>query len=270
MKNKWRKLVKKNLLCDEFCDFEIFNSYLINELNLSDTKFKIFQIDKKNKIDRNNIDIRICKHNIKICDVDFVFCSSCKRYIQNTEKFCSIVKNAPCKLCKYKNKIKKKFNLDYSDYLNMINKCNRSCEICLCKLKIGSSSRNACIDHCHNSNIVRGILCRNCNLGLGNFDDSIEFIEKSILFLKRGMSNIRYNKKKLKNINYDIDIICPISGESEDLIRYYDKDTKMIYGNINKYIAKSIGLFKDSVENLENAIKYLKKEKCPNDDYSME
>lgn len=43
-----------------------------------------------------------------------------------------------------------------------------------------------CIDHCHNTQIVRGILCTKCNTGLGMFDDNIEKLQAAIKYLKDG------------------------------------------------------------------------------------
>lgn len=40
------------------------------------------------------------------------------------------------------------------------------------------------VDHCHTRGQVRGLLCNNCNLGLGKFRDSIETLERAILYLR--------------------------------------------------------------------------------------
>lgn len=40
------------------------------------------------------------------------------------------------------------------------------------------------IDHCHSTNIIRGILCSNCNLGIGHFKDDIDLLKKAINYLK--------------------------------------------------------------------------------------
>jgi hypothetical protein len=40
------------------------------------------------------------------------------------------------------------------------------------------------VDHCHGSGSVRGILCANCNNGLGHFHDSIEKLTAAIAYLK--------------------------------------------------------------------------------------
>ncbi len=39
------------------------------------------------------------------------------------------------------------------------------------------------VDHCHDSNVVRGLLCKSCNTGLGNFKDDIKRLRRAITYL---------------------------------------------------------------------------------------
>jgi hypothetical protein len=41
------------------------------------------------------------------------------------------------------------------------------------------------IDHCHGTGAVRGLLCYNCNLGLGNFKDDPGLLKKAIRYLEK-------------------------------------------------------------------------------------
>ena len=41
------------------------------------------------------------------------------------------------------------------------------------------------VDHNHITNKVRGLLCKGCNMGLGNFKDSDEKISKAVDYLRR-------------------------------------------------------------------------------------
>ena len=41
-----------------------------------------------------------------------------------------------------------------------------------------------CVDHCHKTNVVRGTLCRKCNLALGYVNDDIDILNKLIDYLK--------------------------------------------------------------------------------------
>jgi hypothetical protein len=42
----------------------------------------------------------------------------------------------------------------------------------------------AMVDHCHRTNKTRGILCRQCNGGLGNFQDNPENLLRAIQYLQ--------------------------------------------------------------------------------------
>jgi hypothetical protein len=72
------------------------------------------------------------------------------------------------------------YNITEEQYYDKLNNQNRVCAICKSKCQKGRLS----IDHSHDDGNVRGLLCRNCNLGLGNFKDSIDFLENAVLYLK--------------------------------------------------------------------------------------
>lgn len=59
------------------------------------------------------------------------------------------------------------------------------CAICTCLLK---ESSGACLDHCHETGAIRGVLCHRCNAGLGSFRDSIESLEAAIAYLTKARS----------------------------------------------------------------------------------
>jgi hypothetical protein len=54
-----------------------------------------------------------------------------------------------------------------------------ACAICL------RPSEKLHVDHCHASGQVRGLLCFECNTGLGKFADNIASLERAIEYLKR-------------------------------------------------------------------------------------
>ncbi|MBM7770607.1 hypothetical protein JOD54_000811 [Actinokineospora baliensis] len=41
------------------------------------------------------------------------------------------------------------------------------------------------VDHCHSADIVRGLLCNECNSGLGQFRESIDLFHTAIAYLQR-------------------------------------------------------------------------------------
>ncbi len=40
------------------------------------------------------------------------------------------------------------------------------------------------IDHCHSRNIVRGLLCWNCNVALGHFKDSLDVLKSAVNYME--------------------------------------------------------------------------------------
>ena len=58
------------------------------------------------------------------------------------------------------------------------------CDICRSNTS-GYKKKSFNIDHDHKTGEVRGLLCHKCNLGLGNFNDNIELLNKAIAYLKK-------------------------------------------------------------------------------------
>ena len=71
----------------------------------------------------------------------------------------------------------RKYNLTL-DELNELLKIDQ-CQICD-KVLVGIKKH---IDHCHVSGKVRGILCQNCNMALGQFKDDTTILLNAIKYL---------------------------------------------------------------------------------------
>ena len=61
----------------------------------------------------------------------------------------------------------------------------RCCAICKTK---DSGSRNWHLDHDHTTGKFRGVLCHHCNLGLGNFRDTLANLQEAIKYLEERSS----------------------------------------------------------------------------------
>lgn len=73
----------------------------------------------------------------------------------------------------------KLYGITQKEYDDFILKQNGKCAICKVSLDMG---KRTCIDHCHNSKKVRGILCWSCNVGLGHFKDSPELLKQAAFY----------------------------------------------------------------------------------------
>lgn len=76
---------------------------------------------------------------------------------------------------------KKKYGISLSDYEALLERQNGVCAICRRTCKSG---RNLAVDHCHETGKVRGLLCLECNRGIGALKDSIDLLTKAISYLK--------------------------------------------------------------------------------------
>jgi len=90
-----------------------------------------------------------------------------------------------CKDCKSNRARLHKYGLSQDDYNRMVWEQEDSCAICL------DSTKKLVIDHDHKSGKVRGLLCGNCNSGLGFFGDSPRRLRTSIEYLKKSMDKNR-------------------------------------------------------------------------------
>jgi Recombination endonuclease VII len=70
------------------------------------------------------------------------------------------------------------YGITLEDYDALLAKQNGVCAICKKK-----SDRTLCVDHCHSTGVVRGLLCLKCNTGLGCYDDNPSFMLIAIEYL---------------------------------------------------------------------------------------
>lgn len=58
---------------------------------------------------------------------------------------------------------------------------NPCCEICKCDIR----DNKLCLDHDHRTGLYRGLLCHNCNVALGHFQDRIGLLLEAVQYLKQ-------------------------------------------------------------------------------------
>lgn len=74
-----------------------------------------------------------------------------------------------------------KYGLSPEQYLTLLERSNGCCEAC----GASDQDRVLSVDHCHRSKVVRGILCRRCNIGLGYFRDDPAALRAAAAYLER-------------------------------------------------------------------------------------
>ena len=78
--------------------------------------------------------------------------------------------------------LKNVFNLSLTEYDALFAQQGNVCAICKTDTNKGGNGENFHVDHCHETKIIRGILCGNCNIALGRFD-SIELLESAMQYI---------------------------------------------------------------------------------------
>ena len=174
-----------------------------------------------------------------------------------------------CKECRRWTQIMLLYGLSPEQYNAMLEAQGYACAICRATKPGGVGTWH--VDHIHGTDIVRGLLCSNCNLGTGHFRDSPEFLNKAIDYLNGPTTGIVYKKSwgangvpaAIKNkILADQNGLCKIcSVDLCDNVACLDHDhlTNMVRGYLCRSCNSGLGYFDDSVDILQNAINYLTK-----------
>jgi hypothetical protein len=80
---------------------------------------------------------------------------------------------------KRRSHLKQAYGISAEQYAAMLAAQGGLCGICK------KADRRLCVDHCHDTQTVGGLLCRMCNLGLGCFNDDPELLRAAIAYLER-------------------------------------------------------------------------------------
>ena len=107
------------------------------------------------------------------------------------QKYCSVECRYSFSLSKngergYAIQIKRRYGMTLEQYTMMFKIQDGKCAICGRDNNGRKHDVRLCIDHDHNTNKVRGLLCYSCNTMLAKAGDKIELLLKAIEYLKCG------------------------------------------------------------------------------------
>jgi hypothetical protein len=92
-----------------------------------------------------------------------------------------------CNVC---SQLKSKYGITTPERDAMGESVGWTCVICNSEMRRVAQGdkiraiRDAVVDHCHHTGTVRGVICAQCNRGLGYFKDDYETIKKAMEYLK--------------------------------------------------------------------------------------
>lgn len=150
------------------------------------------------------MDTKICKHCKIEKNIELFHHAKIKR------KNDSVIKVRPrCKSCEHelrmknrranpiataaacrKSKLKRLFGITPEKYDEINEIQNNVCAICS---RESPDGRRLHIDHCHKTNVIRGLLCHDCNRGIGMFRDDPKLLQKAAEYVENPVVNLPMN-----------------------------------------------------------------------------
>lgn len=118
-------------------------------------------------------------------------CRVCQKEYCSHYRVDNAVRLSKVKSDKYKNltaeqkrelKYLGRYGIGISKYNEMLENQNGVCAICA--NPPSGHKKRLCVDHCHETGTVRGLLCDACNVGLGRFKDDPELLVSAISYLE--------------------------------------------------------------------------------------
>lgn len=79
--------------------------------------------------------------------------------------------------------LKNKYGISFTDYEYLFEKQKGVCAICGEPPDGGESTKMLCVDHCHKTGKVRGLLCHKHNSAIGLLGDNVELVRKALEYL---------------------------------------------------------------------------------------
>jgi hypothetical protein len=81
-----------------------------------------------------------------------------------------------------------KYGLELEQLESMWEDQGRCCALCdrlapAPHHKVGKPTERLCVDHCHDRNQVRGLLCYDCNTSLGKLGDSPDRLQRALTYV---------------------------------------------------------------------------------------
>jgi len=123
-------------------------------------------------------------------------CQFCDK-IQNEDRFYKSRtsrrgRGGRCKSCYHKMHLEKTYGVTSEDYNKMLEKQGGTCANKACNYGL-DEDHNLCVDHCHETGMVRGLLCNWCNTAEGFLKSDTEIAQGLVDYMKK--HNLKTNER---------------------------------------------------------------------------
>lgn len=93
-----------------------------------------------------------------------------------------------CKACRGIQAVLNRYGVTKEQYAEMLRQQGGGCAICGSSDPGKESGFKLSVDHCHDTNVIRGLLCKNCNLAIGYFQDNPDLCRRGADYLEKDRS----------------------------------------------------------------------------------
>ena len=83
----------------------------------------------------------------------------------------------------------KRYGITQEEYNKILDRQDGKCAIC--RIQFGSTKRSFAVDHNHETNEVRGILCHRCNQAIGLLREDPAIIARAISYVQAGGQTVK-------------------------------------------------------------------------------
>jgi hypothetical protein len=87
-----------------------------------------------------------------------------------------------CKVRDRSAHLRRTYGLDAQGFDSLLASQSGGCGIC------GKLKAKMCVDHCHQTGTIRGILCGACNTAIGNLGDNVEGVTRALYYLQKSLN----------------------------------------------------------------------------------
>ena len=157
---------------------------------------------RKGSIDGFRCDCKLCRVAKKKKDYnrETKKCSSCNKILPNNSEFFHRHRGkyartrSVCKTChkqkQYEAHVLKQYGITIQQFNDLVDKQHSKCAIC-------GRVEKLVVDHNHETKTVRGLLCNNCNRGLGFFQDNVNILTTATKYLNDNLQNPAYSNRQV-------------------------------------------------------------------------
>lgn len=136
---------------------------------------------KRCRVCREYLPVEAFSWNDKKAEIRRTICKTCdKKRSDEWQK-----KNPDKRAIVYRTRhLKRTYGITDTEYATMLAEQNGACAICHTPEKEATRAR-LCVDHCHESRRIRGLLCFDCNIAIGNLNHDVGRLNEAIRYLSK-------------------------------------------------------------------------------------